>query len=384
MRRWMSFLIAAILLTSCGVSKDKDVEEKPKKTNEQIAVKDDIVDVSFTAVGDNLIHGAIYYYNHKGNGTYDVKDIYEHTNYLTQASDIAYINQETICGGTELGLSSYPSFNGPYEVLDGVASAGFDWMAASSNHTMDAGEQGSINQLTYMKQHYPEITITGSHANAEDAKKSQVIERKGIKFGVLGYTYGINGYVIPEGKEYLIDRIDKEKIKQDVEALNKVIDVQLVSMHWGTEYSNEPNEEQQELAQYLSDLGVDVIIGEHPHVIQPMDYVTGKNGNKTLVMYSLGNFLSAQDVNERMLGGMARWNIAYNKTTKDVAFKDVEFWPTITQIEGNFEVYRTYVLKDYTNELAARHTLSQGQMMNREYFIQRVQEIMNDKVKIVY
>lgn len=101
-------------------------------------------------------------------------------------------------------------------------------------------------------------------------------------------------------------------------------------------------------------------------------------------MYSLGNFLSAQDINERMLGGMARWNIAYNKTTKDVAFKDVEFWPTITQIEGNFEVYRTYVLKDYTNELAARHTLSQGQMMNREYFIQRVQEIMNDKVKIVY
>ena len=146
-----------------------------------------------------------------------------------------------------------------------------------------------------------------------------------------------------------------------------------------------PSEEQQELAQFLSDLGVDVIIGEHPHVIQPMDFLTGRQGNQTLVIYSLGNFLSAQDQSDRMLGGMARFKVVYNKTKDEVSFKDVEFWPTITYITDGYQRYGTYALKDYTNELAATHTLmAEGQNVTREYFIERVNSIMNDKVKIVY
>lgn len=384
MKKLLCSCMVLFLLCACsGVgSKDKEKEQTPVKKNE----KDEIVDVTFSAVGDNLIHGAIYYYNNDGNGHYEFKDIYEHTNYLTQNADISYINQETICGGTELGLSHYPSFNGPYEILDAVNSAGFNWMAASSNHTMDAGTQGILNQLNYMKTNYPHITITGSHATKEDSKKLQVIEKKGVKFGVLGYTYGLNGYTLPEGKEFMIDLIDKDKIRKDVKALKKVSDVVVVSMHWGQEYQFSPNEEQKELAQFLSDLGVDVIIGEHPHVIQPMDYVTGKNGNKTLVIYSLGNFLSAQDQADNMLGGMARFTIEYNKTKKKTIIKDVEFWPTVTYIGGNFQTYRTYVLKDYTNDLAATHTLTNyyQQDVTREYFINKVNAVMNDKVKIVY
>ena len=384
MKKLLCVCMALVLLCACGSSTKDDHGEK--QTNTEKTTKDEVVDVTFSAVGDNLIHGAIYYYNNDGNGHYEFKDIYEHTNYLTQNADISYINQETICGGTELGLSHYPSFNGPYEVLDAVNSAGFNWMAASSNHTMDAGTQGILNQLNYMKTHYPNITITGSHASEEDAKKLQIIEIKGVKFGVLGYTYGLNGYMLPEGKEYMIDLIDKDKIKKDVTALKKVSDVVVVSMHWGQEYQFAPNDEQKELAQFLSDLGVDVIIGEHPHVIQPMDYVTGKNGNKTLVIYSLGNFLSAQDQADNMLGGMARFTIQYNKTKKKTTIKDVEFWPTVTYIGGNFQSYRTYVLKDYTNELAATHTLTTyyQQDVTREYFINKVNAVMNDKVKIVY
>lgn len=382
MKKLVSICMALLLLSACTSTTEKQVEKKKATVNK----KDEIVDVNFTAVGDNLIHGAIYYYNNNGDGTYNFTDIYEHTNAYTQAADIAYINQETICGGTELGLSTYPSFNGPYDVLDAVNSAGFDWVAASSNHTLDAGIQGILNQLNYLKENYPDIKVTGSHRTKEESQQTQVIERNGIKIGILGYTYGLNGYQIPEGKEYMIDLIDKDKIKNDVEKLKKVSDVQAVSMHWGTEYSFVPNEEQEDLAQFLSDLGVDVIIGEHPHVIQPMDYVTGKNGNKTLVIYSLGNFLSAQDDHDNMLGGMAQFTISYNKTTKEVTFKDVAFLPTITYISGNFEHYRTYVLKDYTNDLAATHTLTTmyGQDMTREYFINKVNEVMNDKIKIIY
>ena len=384
MKKLLCVCMALVLLCACGSSTKDDHGEK--QTNTEKTTKDEVVDVTFSAVGDNLIHGAIYYYNNDGNGHYEFKDIYEHTNYLTQNADISYINQETICGGTELGLSHYPSFNGPYEVLDAVNSAGFNWMAASSNHTMDAGTQGILNQLNYMKTHYPNITITGSHASEEDAKKLQIIEIKGVKFGVLGYTYGLNGYMLPEGKEYMIDLIDKDKIKKDVTALKKVSDVVVVSMHWGQEYQFAPNDEQKELAQFLSDLGVDVIIGEDPHVSERIDYLTGKINHKTLVINTLGNLLSAQDQTDNMLGGMARFTIQYNKTKKKTTIKDVEFWPTVTYIGGNFQSYRTYVLKDYTNELAATHTLTTyyQQDVTREYFINKVNAVMNDKVKIVY
>ena len=163
-------------------------------------------------------------------------------------------------------------------------------------------------------------------------------------------------------------------------------DVQIVSMHWGEEYQFTPNEEQTQLAQLLSDAGVDVIVGGHPHVIQPMDYLTGKSGNQTLVMYSLGNFISSQAENDRMLGGMGRWTIDYDKKKKDVKIEEVEFWPTITYIGDNYQTYKTYALKDYTNELANQHMIhvNQGQDLSREYFIQRTNEIMNDKIKIVY
>jgi poly-gamma-glutamate synthesis protein (capsule biosynthesis protein) len=117
-----------------------------------------------------------------------------------------------------------------------------------------------------------------------------------------------------------------------------------------------------------------------------MDYVTGKDGNQTLVIYSLGNFLSAQDDHENMLGGMASWTLSYNRTNGEVSFKNVEFLPTVTHIEGNFSFFRTYTLKDYTNELAARHTLTTQyhQDNTREYYINLVNRVMNDKVKIVY
>lgn len=379
MRKMLSVLCVLLLITGCSKQEDKQTPAPEK-------VEDDIREVSFVAVGDNLIHGAIFSSYPTNDGGYDYRSIYEPTNYLTREADIAYINQETICGGTELGLSHYPSFNGPYEILDAVADAGFDWIAASSNHTLDAGTQGILNQLSYLNQKYPEITVTGSHASKEEALKTQVIEKNGVKFGVLGYTYGLNGYVLPEGKEFMIDLIDKEKIKSDVEKVKAVSDVQIVSMHWGTEYSFEPNEEQKELAQFLSDLGVDVIIGEHPHVIQPMDYITGKEGNQTLVIYSLGNFLSAQDDHENMLGGMAKWKIRFNKTTGDLEFKDVAFLPTVTYITQHFYRYKTYVLKDYTDEMAKSHTLTTdyGQDTTRQYFIDLTEKVMNDKVKIIY
>lgn len=378
-------LICCFLLVACSAGSETNKETK-KETKKKEQKEDEIIDASFLAVGDNLIHGAIYYYNQTGNGTYSFDSIYENTNYLTQAADLAYINFETICAGTELELSSYPTFNGPVEVIDGVNSAGFDWLSGASNHTFDRGEAGILSQLSYVRNKFPNMTMTGIHDSQEDANKSVVLDVNGLKVGVLDYTYGLNGFILPEGKEYLVDLIDQDKMKSDMEKLTKVSDIQIVSIHWGNEYQFTPDQTQIDLAQYLSDFGVDVIIGTHPHVIQPMDYVIGKDGNETLVMYSLGNFLSAQDVNYRMLGGMATWNIEYNRTKDKVTFKDVKFLPTVTQIEGNYSYYRTYALKDWTDELAAKHTIRniEGQEISRQYFINLVNEVMNDKIELVY
>ncbi|MDR0514321.1 MAG: CapA family protein, partial [Coriobacteriaceae bacterium] len=192
----------------------------------------DLRTVTFAAVGDNLIHKTVYLTHAKGDGTYDFNDVYAPTKPYVEEVDFAFINQETVCGGTGLGLSDYPSFNSPHEILDAVASAGFDWVNTASNHVLDAGEQGILSQLDHIK-NLPTLVQTGTHASAEDAGKPTVVVVNDVRLGLASYTYGLNGYETPNGKEYLVDLIDRGRIERDMKALNAVSDVQLVSMHWG-------------------------------------------------------------------------------------------------------------------------------------------------------
>ncbi|MGG5329500.1 CapA family protein [Enterococcus sp. AZ163] len=380
MKKLLAFIVLVIVLAGCSKGK---VEKRDLQIDSRSDGKP--VEISFSAVGDNLINDFIYKNNQNADGTYRFDYMYEPTRYLTSEADISYINQETICGGEALGLSGYPSFNGPTEILDAVHGAGFNWLATASNHSMDRGENGVVSQLNYIEQNYPDMTVTGSQRSARDSRL-KVKEINGVKVGFTTYTYGLNGYALPLGKEYLVNLIDDETMKADMEELNQISDVQIVSMHWGQEYQSVQDAEQERLAQLLSDAGADVIIGGHPHVIQPMDYISGSSGNETLVIYSLGNFLSSQNESDQMLGGMARGKISYNKATEEVSFQDVTFWPTITYIGDNYQTYEVYALKDYTDELANQHMLHvyNGQDMSRDYFINRVNEIMNDKVELVY
>lgn len=337
------------------------------------------------AVGDNLIHGAIYYDSWVRHGEYTFDEIYEPIKDYVQSKDVAYINQETILGGTQLGLSHYPQFNSPQEIGDALVNAGFDWIASCSNHSMDQYEPGIIECLNYWDQ-YPEIVTTGLNRSQQEADEDKFIERNGITFGVLGYTYGTNGIPLPEGKEYLVDHYSVEQLTEDVNRIKEKCDAVLVSMHWGYEYHTVPNEEQLAFAQLCADLGVTVVIGEHPHVIQPMEWVEGKEGNQTLVIYSLGNFLSAQDSAINMLGGCASFDIRKSGETGEVTVENVEFLPTITHFETNFSKFKTYLLKDYTEELASQHGLNfyEGEKITRQYFIDLTEEIMSDTFDITY
>ncbi len=381
----LKLLLCFMLLAGCSI-KSPQIDEPDDPIVEE---KEDSV-VSFLAVGDNLIHGGIFMNAYAKYGEYEFNDIYEPIADFVQSKDIAYINQETILGGTQLGLSHYPQFNSPWEIGEAVANAGFDWIASSSNHSMDKYEAGILNTLEFWDQ-YPNIVTTGLNRSEEERNSNKYIERNGVKFGVLGYTYGTNGIPIPSGKEYLVNVYSKERIQQDIERLKGTCDSIIVSMHWGEEYSTYPNSEQQELAKMMADMGVDVIIGEHPHVIQPMEWVEGENGHRTLVIYSLGNFLSSQDQALTMLGGCATFDIRKNGETNEITVENVKWYPIVNHFTaGDYtkgeRIYRTYLLKDYTDELAKVHGLNPrvNNVMTRQYFIDKTLEIMNDEFEIVY
>lgn len=375
-------LTAALAVLLAGCAQNAPVQQEQPEEEKVIIEKDR--EVSFLAAGDNLIHGLIYYSGDQGDGSYSFDRMYERVSDEISSADIAYLNQETICGGTQLGLQSYPTFNSPYEILDSVAAAGFDWISTSSNHSMDVGEEGILSQLSHLEE-LPQLIQTGTNASADEAKEYKVIEKNGVKIGLLSYTYGLNGFALPDGKEYLVNLIDEDRIREDMKELNQISDVQVVSMHWGVEYQFEENEEQRALAQLLSDEGADVIIGTHPHVLQPMEVLKDEEGNETLVMYSLGNFVSAQDVNSRMLGGMAKWTLVYHPSDKSVSFKNICFEPTVMYFDPSGTDVQVYPLSEYTDDTGASHYLSAyGQDMSKQYFIDLVKEIMGNTVELVY
>lgn len=262
--------------------------------------------ISLIMAGDNLINDKLYNAAKKGDGSYDFKSMYSYIKDIVKNYDLAYYNQETILGGSEIGVSSYPAFNSPYEVGDATIDTGFNLVSLATNHTLDRGEKAIINSLNYWN-NKSNVLTSGSYLSNDDRNKINIKEVNNITYTMLNYTYGTNGIKVPEGKEYLVNiwpctgnnpdndikyQEYKEVVKEDILRVRDKVDLLIVAMHFGVEYTHVPTNYQIDMAEFLSSLGVDIIIGTHPHVIMPITYI-----NDTLVIYSLGNFLSAQDTN---------------------------------------------------------------------------------------
>ena len=253
-------------------------------------------------VGDALIHSAVYADAKMGNG-YDFKPMLKHIKPIIKKYDLAYYNQETILGGTEIGLSTYPCFNSPYEVGDAFLDAGFNIVSLANNHTLDRGKQAIINSRKYWNS--KDVLVSGSATSQKERDNIPIKEVNNIKYTMLAYTTTTNGIRNPN--DYYVNIYNKEQVKKDIKKVRDKVDVLLVSMHWGVEYNYGITEEQREIAKYLSSLGVDIVIGSHPHVIEPIDYI-----DNTLVIYSLGNFISAQRGAEKLTGLMVSVDIEKN------------------------------------------------------------------------
>jgi Bacterial capsule synthesis protein PGA_cap len=319
-------LLGILLLTACT-----RVESTPIPVIEEVESIEPQT-VSFVAVGDNLIHDAIYQAAYQ-DGIYDFKPFYHSIKPFINGHDLAFINQETMLGGTEMGLSSYPSFNSPIEVGEAIIDAGFNLISIANNHTLDRGEQAILNTIDYLDQ---QPVIYSGATRSDDDSDVKLFEKNGIRFGFVAYTMLTNGQTHPNGKLHLANLYSREKAKRDIEQIRDEVDFVLVSMHWGQEYVDYPNQVQINEAEYLASLEVDVILGHHPHVVQPIKIIDYED-HSTYVAYSLGNFLSAQVGIDRKIG-MA-FHLNFNKEV------DLETKETNIYIDG-LESHLIYHYKD--------------------------------------
>lgn len=340
--KWKTIIVLILVLaligggTTFGIMYYNDnikVEDatvkKPVKVNAVEEPKIEEYSFSFVGVGDALLHNGVYYdaatgqIGSDGYQLYNFKKMLTYIKPIVKNYDLAFYNQETIIGGKHIGLTSYPCFNSPDEIGLDMIDAGFNIVNLASNHTIDRGSGGAEYSRKFWNNQKNVLAI-GSYDSFKDRDTPEIKEINGITYAMLAYTYGTNGIPVPSGKEYLVNvwpmdynadygvgyEAYKAQVKKDIEAIRGKVDVLMVSMHWGVEYTHTPTSYQKDAAKYLASLGVDVIIGHHPHVIQPIEFI-----DDTLVIYSLGNFISAQEGTMKRVGMIAGFTV--NKTVNE-------------------------------------------------------------------
>ena len=374
----LSILMLFVCLCGCS-DKEDEKEKEPVNTT----VKD--VVVSFKGVGDNLIHDTIYLDALQEDGTYDFTGMYKSVKKDMKDADIAFINQETMLGGVELGLSGYPTFNSPTEIAKNLKSTGFNLVNLATNHSMDKYQRGINNTLDAFR-NAKGMVFDGIYDSQEAFDTIPTFEIKGITFSFLAYTYGTNG--IPAENSYSVSYFDEARISQDVKEAKEISDVVIVSAHWGDENSFTPNVFQKSYAQLFADLGVDVVIGTHPHVIQPIEWVEGVEGNKTLVVYSLGNFIGGMLTTNNAINGMIEFDFVQDHKTKEISVENVNWVPMIIHFEGNQNNilaerwnYKSYKVSEYSDDLASKHVLNGygGNVVSIDYIMNVQKQVISEE-----
>lgn len=291
--------------------------------------KDTTINMAFT--GDIMCHNTIYNDAFdKQSNTYDFSYIFEDIKYNIQTADIAIGNLETTLAGAAKGYSSYPTFNTPENLAYTLKKIGFDVLSTANNHCYDSGYKGIESTIDYLND--ADISHTGTFKSEEEQNKILIKNVKGINIAFLSFTYGTNGITVPSDKTYSVNLIDKDLIKKQLSLANSQNpDMICVSMHWGIEYQTIPNTEQKELADFLFKNGADIIIGNHPHVLQNYEKreITLEDGSTKdgFVVYSLGNFLA--DQNKKYTRDSAILNLNITKNTEGkIKINSVKYTPT--------------------------------------------------------
>lgn len=343
--RILNFFVLNLLLLSCGANssagRNGGAAEADSVNSDETQVQPAEADLIF--VGDAMQHqGQLDQARSEGGGTrYDYSDCFTLLAPVVKEADYAVVNLEVPLGGGPV-YRGYPCFSAPDSYAEALRDAGFDMFLTANNHCLDSGDKAARRTLTALDKIGVDHIGTYDSAVQRDSLVPFIKDINGIKIGFLNYTYGTNGIEPRNGIE--VAYIDKEKIKKEIEKTRKAgAEMICVTMHWGVEYVLHENQEQRDLADFLVNQGVDMIIGSHPHVIQPMKVVRNEKEDKdVLVVYSLGNLISNMKTTDTRGGALVKVHVEREADRRPVfknAAYDIFFSAKPNGKGTNYKVY---------------------------------------------
>ena len=328
-------------------------------------VSEEVRSAKIVCVGDNLMHRDVSMSGLRDDGSFNYDYNFSKVKPLVEAADLAIINQECVTAGNQIGIRDFPSFNARTEVITAIRNAGFDVVLAANNHILDMGTGGPLYMLRYFRENVPDLMLLGIHDGWESRDEIYVKEVNGIRIGMVNYTDILNNMVDYAGNEYLVDYLDYARLETLIRKTKAASDFLIVFPHWGTEYNTGTDRKQAEETAFLASLGVDLVLGGHPHVVEPVEYVDRPDGGKMLVYYSLGNFQSLQRTETTLIGGMAQVEITMDWTGTRITDFNMETLVTDYRLGGRiitdyFDVITTYPWSSYSRDLAYTSKIGDG------------------------
>ena len=342
---------------------------------------------TLTSLGDTLCHNTQYWdaYNSKTD-EYDFSYVYEDIKNYTSSSDITIGSLETTFAGKEKGYSNYPTFNTPDSLATALKDIGVDVVSLAGNHALDYGYSGLCRTIDVFNN--IGLSHLGTYKTAEDQEKILIKDVKGVKIAFINYTYGTNGIPLPSGKEFCVNLIDKDFIKKQInQAKEQNVDMIVACMHWGTEYRTTANSEQKDLANFLFENGVDVILGNHPHVLEPMEKktITLQDGTTkdVFVVYALGNFTADQRAEITRDSAILNLTITKNSNGK-ISIDKVNYIPIYMYKNTTVSTHKFKILdiektiKDY--EEGKNTSINSNVYNNLKKQLEKIKSILGDEI----
>lgn len=379
-------LFNSIFNTEIPTSSTTSIDSKSNNITD-VSSSIEPITFTFTALGDTLCHNTQYWdaYN-KQTGIYDFSYVYDDIRSYTEASDITISSLETTFAGEDRGYSNYPTFNTPDSLATALKGIGIDIISTAGNHALDYGYSGLCRSIDVLNT--AGLSHLGTYKSAEEQEQILIKDVKGVKIAFINYTYGTNGIPVPSGKEYCVNLIDKELIKKQIaQAKEAKVDMIVACMHWGTEYRTTANSEQKELADFLFKNGVDVIIGNHPHVLEPMEKRTVTLDDGTIkdcfVVYALGNFTA--DQREEITRDSAILNLTITKNSDGkISIDKVNYVPIYMYKNKNISTKKFKILdiEKTISEYESGQDTSIGSSVynNLKVQLQKIRSILGNEI----
>ena len=329
---------------------DYEVQDNEKDVNkeQQITEKKEDTNIKMAVIGDIMCHNSQYKDAYNSNiNTYDFSYVFSDIAEYISSADISIGNLETTFAGKEKGYSNYPRFNTPEQLAMNLKDIGIDVVSTANNHCMDTNYTGLVSTLKYLDK--AGIAHTGTNETAEKQNEILIKDVNGIKIAFLSFTYGTNGIPIPIDKKFAVNLIDEDLILKQLNlAKAQNPDLICVSMHWGIEYQLKQNKEQERLKDLLFNNGADIILGSHPHVLQPMEKQTVTLDDGTtkdcFVIYSLGNFMSGQTKENTRSSVILNIDLTKNGENDKTIINNVEYIPIYMYKSSTASVHKYKIL----------------------------------------